>query len=117
MQAFSLAWLVLEISGGSFIQLGSMAFLLFGGVAADRFDRRTLLMGSYLLLGGAFAAVATLSVLDLVQLWHAYLASSTMGAARAFLNPARMALVRDLVQPRDVMNAVALTLGSPPWPW
>jgi MFS family permease len=118
MQAFGLAWLVLEISSGSFVQLGimaflqgaaMMAFLLFGGVAADRFDRRTLLMGSYLLLSGAFATVATLSVLDLVQLWHAYLASFITGAARAFHNPARMALVRDLVQQRDVMNAVALT--------
>jgi MFS family permease len=117
IQAFSLAWLVLEISGGSFAHLGFMTFLRglgmmvflpLGGVAADRFDRRILLGGSYLLMGATFAIVATLIMLDLIQLWHAYAASFITGTVRAFNSPARYALVRDLVPERNVMNAVAL---------
>ena len=117
MQQFTVAWLVLVLTDGSLSQLGAMVFVQgltmmglspIGGVVADRMDRRKLLLVNQLMLMASLLVLATLTVPDLIQVWHLYVASFVTGTSWAFNHPARLALVRDFVHREDVMNAVAL---------
>ena len=117
MQQFTLAWLVLVLTDGSLSKLGVMVFVqglamlgfsFLGGVVSGRMDRRQVLMAIHVLLMANLAVLATLTITDLIQVWHVYLSAVVAGTGRAFGHPARLALVRDLVHREDVMNAVAL---------
>ena len=118
VQQFSMAWLVLDLTDDSLSQLGlvvslqglpMIGFLIFGGVLTDRLDRLRVLMSSQLLLVVAFTVLATLTLTELVTIWHIYIAAVLVGIIQGFGIPARLALVRDLVDRWDVMNAVALS--------
>src|SRR5438105_2446664 len=116
MQNVAQAWLVFEISKSPFL-LGLDAFLgdipiflfsLFGGVVADRMDRRHLLIGSQLVqMTSAFTLVA-LIVSGKIQVWHILVSSFVVGTAQAFGGPAYSALVPSLVEKEDLPNAIAL---------
>ena len=116
MQFLVLGWLILEYSDSA-TQLGLVIFLygvpnlsfgVIGGIFADRLDRLSLLkctQGSVTLL---IFALAGLTLADLVQLWHVYAAAFLLGTVQALNMPTRMAMVADLVDREDIMNAVAL---------
>lgn len=116
MQSVAQSWLVLSMTGSAFY-LGLIAFLadlpfmlfaLVGGVAADRLDRRKLLLGSqYTQMFCAFALTALLAARHL-QVWHMMMAVLIAGIAQAFGGPAYMALVPSLVKRDDLPNAIAL---------
>ncbi|MBI2935964.1 MAG: MFS transporter [Chloroflexi bacterium] len=116
MQQLTLSWLVLELTDSVaslglvvFLQGVPMAgFLLFGGVFADRIDRRKLLIASQLIVIGLVLTLATLTINDLVRIWHIYITAFLTGIAQAFNTPTRMAFVRDLVEREDMLNAVSL---------
>jgi len=116
MRLFALPWLVLELTG-SLTQLGLVIFMqglpmaivaLAGGVLADRYDRRMLLVWSQVLTMSTLIALATLAATDRVELWHIYGTSFIAGGSQSLSMPARQAYVRSLVDRDDVMNAVAL---------
>jgi MFS family permease len=99
--------------GASPLQLGialgletltSVAFLLLGGVLADRLPRRTLILGSDLLGGSVVGGVALLSAAGQLRIEHLYVAAVALGAADAFLSPAYNAIIADLV-PADILRA------------
>ena len=117
MQIVAQALLVLRLTGGSALALGTVslaqaaAFFLFapmGGAIADRFDKRRLLIvtQSFLLLLAAGLGALTLS--GLVRLWIVVVAAFCGGAALSFDQPARASLIPSLVPPGDLMNAVSL---------
>ncbi len=117
MAQFIVAWLVLVLTDGSLFHLGMMLFVqglammglsLLGGVVADRMDRRKVLLAIQLLLMANLLVLATLTVTDLIQVWHLYLSSVVTGTSLAFNHPARLALIRVFVDREDVLNAVAL---------
>jgi predicted MFS family arabinose efflux permease len=91
--------------------LGDAPFILFsllGGVVADRYDRRKILLGSQVVqLTNAFA-LAALVFFGRVQIWHILLLSFLTGVAQSFGGPAYQALVPTLVDKEDVPNAVSL---------
>ena len=116
MMQLTLAWLVLELTG-SITQFGlvvfaqglpMLAFVLFGGVLADRMDRRKLLLVSQVLIAANIIILATLAVAELVEVWHIYLTSFMAGLMGGLTGPARTAYLRSLVEREDVMNAIAL---------
>jgi MFS family permease len=82
----------------------SVAFLLVGGVIADRLPRRTLIIASDLVGGVVVAVVALLSAGGHLRIEHVYVAAVALGAADAFLRPAYTAIIADLV-PGDVLRA------------
>ena len=84
--------------------LSSIAFLLLGGAIADRFPRRTLIIGSDLLGGCVVASLALLSASGQLRIEHVYLSSFALGAADAFLRPAYNAIIADLV-PAEILRA------------
>lgn len=117
IQTVALAWQVYILTNSP-LQLGFLGFLravpvivlsLLGGVFADSVDRRRLLVltQSIMLLLSALLAVAT--ALGMATIPFIYLMTLLSGAASAFDNPARQALIPGLV-PRDEL-AAALTLN------
>ena len=116
MQEIAQNWLVLEITKSPFL-LGLDAFLgdipiflfsLFGGVIADRMDRRHLLIGSQLVQMTSAIALAILISTGRIQVWHILLSSFVVGTAQSFGGPAYSALVPSLVEKEDLPTAIAL---------
>ncbi|MCE4267070.1 MFS transporter [Rhodococcus globerulus] len=122
MQTIAQSWLVLELTGsataiGIVLALQTIPMLLlgpYGGVIADRFDRRTLMIGLQTTLGLLALVLGVLVVLDVVALWHVYVIAGLFGLVQCFENPARQAFVAELVGHGDLRNAVSLnsTVGS-----
>ncbi len=116
MQTVAQNWLILTLTGSPFY-LGLCAFLseapflffsLFGGVLADRVDRRRILLASqFLQLSSAFL-LAALVALSWVQVWMILVLALVVGLAQSFGGPAYQALVPTLVDREDLPNAVAL---------
>lgn len=110
-----LGWLVLEVTGSS-TQFGLVLFLygvpnvgllMVGGVIADRIDRKRLLIVIQMMVGTAIAALAALSLAGVIAVWHIYLAAVLLGSLQALNQPARVAMVADLVDQRALLDAVA----------
>lgn len=116
MQFLILGLLVLDITGSSY-QLGlvfvaygipNLGFAMLGGIIADRTDRLRLLISTRLVVSILVLALAILKIAGLLDIWHVYAIMFFLGTVQALNNPARMALVADLVERKDLMNAVAL---------
>jgi MFS family permease len=111
-----MSWLVLDLTG-SVGQLGLMIFMmglpmtlvsLWGGVLADRYDRRAILIAAQAFTGLNLFTLALLTETGLVATWHVYASSVGLGAMQAITMPARNAIIRSLVGPESMRNAVAL---------
>jgi predicted MFS family arabinose efflux permease len=116
MQEVAQNWLILTLTGSAFL-LGLDAFLgdapfllfsLFGGVLADRLDRRRILLGSQLVQMTSAFLLAGLILLGALHVWVILALSFVVGFAQSFGGPAYQALVPTLVDKEDVPNAVAL---------
>jgi predicted MFS family arabinose efflux permease len=116
MQAVAQGWLVWKMTDSA-VMLGIDAFLatgpmlifsLFGGVIADRFDRRKILIYSqYLQMSFAFT-LAALAWSGALAVWHIFLISFLTGSAQSFSGPAYISMLPRLVSRADVPNAVAM---------
>lgn len=122
MQRVAQDWLVLTVltdhSGaavGLTTGLQFLPMLLFGpygGVLADRYRKRVILMWTQLAMGITGLAIGLLVVTGSAQLWHAYVAAFCLGVASAVDAPARQAFVSELVGHENISNAVALNSAS-----
>ncbi|MFC4452241.1 MFS transporter [Deinococcus sonorensis] len=117
MQVVTLSLLVLRITKGSTLALGSvsltqaLAFVLFsfvGGSVADRFDKRKLLLVTQSLLGLGSLALGLLAVTNHASLWSILCLAFFSSAVLSFDQPTRSALVPLLVPEELLTNAVAL---------
>ncbi len=116
MQFLVIGWLILELTDSS-SQLGLVIFLFgipnlalmpFAGIAADRMDRRKLLIVAQAAIALFIAVLATLTMADRVTIWQVYLTAIALGAIQGFMMPASIAIVADLVDRGDILNADAL---------
>lgn len=116
MQEVAQNWLILTMTGSAFLLgldafLGDVPFLLFslfGGVLADRRDRRRILLSSQIVQLSSAFLLAALILTGLVQVWIILTLSFVVGLAQSFGGPAYQALVPTLVDREDLPNAVAL---------
>ena len=116
MQTVAQAWLVLHLSGSS-VDLGIVVGLQFlpmlllgpfGGLVADRVNKRKLLYVTQS-AGGLLALVlGVLVVTHAVELWQVYLLATLLGVVNVFDNPARQTFVMEMVGRDDLPNAVSL---------
>ena len=116
MQTVAQGWVVLQMTNSAFL-LGVDGFLatgpmllfsLFGGVVADRVDRRKImLLSQYLQMSFAFI-LGALIWSGSVKVWHIFLLSFLTGSAQSFSGPAYISLLPLLVHRDDVPNAVAM---------
>jgi MFS family permease len=116
MQSIALGWLVLHLTGSAFIlgltvalQFGPMLVLgPWGGVIADRRDKRRLLLVTQTVLALQALALGLLTVTGVVEMWMVFILAVVGGVVMAVDNPARQAFVFEMVGPDDLANAVAL---------
>jgi MFS family permease len=116
MQRVAQSWLVLHLTGSG-VALGTVSALQFlpmlvlgawGGVLADRADKRRLLMITQALMGLLALVLGTVTLAGLVQLWMVYLLALLLGVVTAVDNPSRQSFVMEMVGRRQVTNAVSL---------
>lgn len=81
---------------------------LVGGVVADKVDQRRLLMLTQSISGLVMLTLATLVLLDMVEVWHLMVIAFLIGSVQAFDGPTRQAIFPHLIEREDMMNAVAL---------
>ncbi len=116
MQTVAAVWLILSLTGsgvavGLTTALQFLPMLLFGawgGLFADRFPKRRLLMVTQALM--ALPAIGLFAVTEAgtVAPWMVYLAVFAMGSVNAVDNPTRQSFVIEMVGPGRVVNAVSL---------
>lgn len=116
MQSTAQGYLIYELTrSASFLGyvgfvggIPSWVFTLYGGLIADRFARRTIiLLAQSAMMLWAFI-LAGLVFMHLVQPWHVLVLALLNGVANAFDAPARQAFVVELVDRKDLTNAIAL---------
>jgi MFS family permease len=116
MQRIGQDWLVLQISDGSGVALGVITALQFGpsllsmvgGVLADRYDKRRLLMITQTLMGLLALVLGILVATDVIELWHVFVLAAGLGLVAAVDVPIRQSFVSELVGTGLVTNAVSL---------
>jgi MFS family permease len=116
MQEVAQNWLILTMTGSAFLLgldafLGDapfLAFSLFGGVLADRVDRRRILLSSQIVQLSSAFLLAGLIWGGAIHVWIILTLSFVVGFAQSFGGPAYQALVPTLVDREDLGNAVAL---------
>jgi MFS family permease len=119
MQDTALPWLVLQLTHSPF-QVGLLVFCrygpfmvggLYGGVIADRFDNRRVLMCSQSLAMCVAAGLAAVSFTHTAALWLLYLLATGTGIALVFDNPSKHALIYQLVERDELPNAISLNVS------
>ncbi|HWI21428.1 MAG TPA: MFS transporter [Baekduia sp.] len=114
--AVAMAWQVYELSNvPTALSIVSIALavpwivcLVFGGVVADRFNRRKVIFVSDVTRGLAVATIAALSISGLLELWHMVALVGVYGAGQAFFGPSFDAIVPDLVPSDELPQANSL---------
>jgi len=112
----ALAWWVLEKTGSAtamgtvlvLSQIPMLLFLLVGGVVVDRFPRIRIMFISDILSGSVVTFIAVYSWLDLLEVWHIYLASIIFGLVAAFFFPAYQAVVPQITPSELWTSAISL---------
>ncbi len=116
MQRIAQDWLVLQLSGSG-LALGIVTALQFapilvlsfyGGVLADRYDKRRLMMLTQAAMGTAALLLGLLVVTGLVALWHVFVIAGMLGVAAAMDMPVRQSFVSEIVGTDNLPNAVSL---------
>ena len=116
MQSVAQSWLVYRMTGSALL-LGSVGFasqvpvFLFaplGGIAADRFDRRHIVIATQTASMLLAFILAALTLFHKVQVWHVFVLASLLGVVNAFDIPGRQSFLVDMVGKEDLMNAIAL---------
>lgn len=79
-----------------------------GGVFTDRIDRRKIMLVSQVFAVSLAILVTVLVVTDTIRVWQIYLTSFFGQFVVSFNNPARQALVNDVVGRKDLPQAIAL---------
>ncbi|HEX2062663.1 MAG TPA: MFS transporter, partial [Thermoanaerobaculia bacterium] len=116
MQTVAQGWVVLSMTGSAFLlgvdgflATGPMLFFsLFGGVVADRVERRKIMLFSQYLQMAFALTLAVLLFSGNVEVWHIFLLSFLTGSAQSFSGPAYISLLPLLVRREDMPNAIAM---------
>ncbi|MFC2034456.1 MFS transporter [Chloroflexota bacterium] len=116
MMMVALGWLVLELTDSP-LSLGvvwatrsapHMVFGVLAGTFADRFNRRLLLIVTFILLAISSFIIGILITLELIQLWHVLVLTFVMGSLMTFDGATRQAFVVDIVGRDDAMSAISV---------
>ena len=109
-------WLALMLTGSPFWVgataamngLALMSFGLLAGVLADRVNRRLILTVSMTVQAVVAFTAAILIFTDLIELWHLLIIAFLRGSAGAVKLPSRFAIVLDVVERRELLQATAI---------
>ena len=116
MDQVTRGWLIYELTDST-VQLGlvrgvqAIPILLLSpiaGSAADRYSRKTQILISQIIDGAMFAALAILIFTGQIQAWHVYVTAFAMACVQTFQQPARAAIIGDVVPREGLTNAIGL---------
>jgi MFS family permease len=116
MQSVAQAWLVYRLTGSAFL-LGAVGFAgqfpvfivaPIGGIVADRYNRRKVVIGTQVASMILAAILAALTLARYIQVWHIFVLSALLGVVNAFDIPGRQSFLVEMVGKEDLMNAIAL---------
>ncbi|MDT0197011.1 MFS transporter [Arthrobacter sp. AB6] len=116
MQRIAQDWLVLELSGsvtavGITVALQFLPSLLlgpWGGMIADRFAKRKILILCQGMAAVLAAALAVLALSGAIEVWHVYVIALVLGLVTVLDQPARQVFVNELVGPKYLRNAISV---------
>ena len=116
MQMTAQAWLVLTLTHsatmlGLVVALQALPVLLlgpYGGVVADRVDKRRLMVVLQALMGLQALILGVLTVTGEVRFWQVAVLAVALGANNAFESPCRQSFILEMVGPGALRNAVSL---------
>jgi MFS family permease len=116
MQMAAQSWLVLTLTHsattlGVIVALQTLPVLLlgpYGGVIADRVDKRRLMVILQMAMGVQALVLGVLTITSAVRLWEIGALALLLGLNNAFENPARQSFMLELVGPESLRNAVSL---------
>ncbi len=120
IQQVTLGWLLYELTSSSVLLgmlngLRALPFLFtspIAGVAADRMDRRRLILCTQYVLMITALGMGVIVASGVVQVWHLFAFTFMTGIAWSFVDPVRQSLVPNVVPKKDLMNAVALNSAA-----
>jgi MFS transporter, DHA1 family, staphyloferrin A biosynthesis exporter len=120
IQQVTLGWLLYDLTGSAVLLgllngLRALPFLIaspIAGVAADRMDRKKLILVTQYVLFTTTMGMGVLVGVGFLQVWHLFVFTVITGITWAFVDPVRQTLVPALVPREDLMNAVALNSAA-----
>jgi MFS family permease len=121
MQRVGQDWLVLRLSHNSGTAVGIttglqflplLLFGMYGGVIADRYSKRRLLLGTQAAMAVQAVVLAALDFSHVVTLGEVYALALLLGSATCIDNPTRQAFVTEMVGPDQIVNAVGLNSAT-----
>lgn len=116
MQTVALGWLALQLSGSGAV-LGVVVALQFvpllllgpwGGVIADRFDKRRTLIYTQVAFSLVAVGMSMLVLTGVVQMWMLYVFALIFGFVKLFYEPSRQSFLHEMVEGAYLKNAVSL---------
>jgi MFS family permease len=116
MQSVAQSWLVYRLTGSSLL-LGLVGFagqipvfLLasIGGIVADRRSRYRIVIATQTSAMLLAFILSGLTLLSHIKVWEIMVVASCLGVVNAFDIPARQAFIVEMVNPQDLINAIAL---------
>ncbi len=113
-------WLVLELTNSAQLLgiitalqfLPSLLLSLYGGVLADRFDKRTLLIITNIGAGLGSLTLGLLVITEQVEVWHVAVLAFTVGVFSALDAPVRTSFNSELVGQKDIPSAISLNSAN-----
>jgi MFS family permease len=116
MQTVAQSWLIFKLTGsatdvGWAVALQTLPVLLlgpYGGVVADRVDKRTLMMALQAMMGVLALVLGVLVISNQVNVAEVFVLAFLLGLNNCFENPARQSFVLEMVGPAELRNAVTL---------
>ncbi len=120
VQQVTLGWLIYDLTGnamllGALNGLRALPFLITGpmaGVAADRMDRRKLLLRTQWVLVATALLFGLLVWSPFLHVWHIFVFTLITGVAWTITEPVRMSMIPNVVPKADLANAIALNSGG-----
>jgi MFS family permease len=116
MHNFASRWLIYDLTGDTWLLgldallsgLTTAALLPFGGVLADRFSRRRILIVCNVIAAANVATLAAASAVGTLRVWHILVVTFVNGVVNAAMVPANQSLLPTVVARADLSNAIAL---------
>jgi MFS family permease len=116
MQRVAQDWLVLQLTHGSGTALGittglqffPMLFSMWGGMIADRYPKRRILLATQAAMGGLALVLGVLALTGVVQIWQVYALALALGVVTVVDNPTRQSFAVEMVGRAGMPNAIAL---------
>jgi len=120
VQQIAMSWLVYRLTGSAWLlgvtafagQIAVLVLAPFGGLWADRVDRRKLLLITQTAAAVPAFTLAALAFLDMIEVWHVIVMATALGVVMAIDAPIRQSFLPEMVPSRqDLPSAIAFNSG------